>query len=205
MKPALLLLLVAAAAKPAAGRKLFDGKTLAGWERGQAKWSADAAAGELVGRSPPSDKNDFICTTEEFADFELKVTFKIEGNEKRNSGVQIRSKRIPGSHEVSGYQADAGKNYWGALYDESRRDKVLVAPSEEVRAKAVRAEDWNTYVIRADGRHITLTLNGVQTVDYTEPDPSIAGKGSICLQLHASSAALTVRFKDFVLTPLSRR
>ena len=39
--------------------------------------------------------------------------------------MQFRTKRIPKHHEVIGYQADIGQGYWGALYDESRRNKVL--------------------------------------------------------------------------------
>ena len=35
---------------------------------------------------------------------------------------------------MSGYQADIGEGYWGALYDESRRNMVLVYP----RSEAVR-------------------------------------------------------------------
>ena len=35
------------------------------------------------------------------------------------------------SREMSGYQADIGEGYWGCLYDESRRNKVLVPASAE--------------------------------------------------------------------------
>ena len=38
---------------------------------------------------------------------------------------------IPDHHEVIGYQADMGGKYWGALYDESRRRKVLAGPDLE--------------------------------------------------------------------------
>ena len=50
--------------------------------------------------------------------------------DKGNSGVQFRSVRVPGT-EMSGYQADIGENYWGCLYDESRRNRVLVKASAE--------------------------------------------------------------------------
>jgi hypothetical protein len=38
-----------------------------------------------------------------------------------NSGIQIRSIRVPKSKEMKGYQVDAGERWWGKLYDESRR------------------------------------------------------------------------------------
>ena len=47
-----------------------------------------------------------------------------------NSGVQIRSLRVPGSTEMSGYQVDAGDGWWGKLYDESRRNKVIAESAD---------------------------------------------------------------------------
>ena len=35
----------------------------------------------------------------------------------------------------------------------------------------LKREDWNEYIIRADGPRITTWINGVQGVDYTEPIP----------------------------------
>lgn len=57
----------------------------------------------------------------------LRLKFKVEG-QGVNTGIQIRSQRIPNHFEVKGYQADLGDNYSGTLYDESRRNKILVAP-----------------------------------------------------------------------------
>ena len=88
-----------------------------------------------------------------------------------NAGVQFRSQRIPNHHEVKGYQADLGDGWWGSLYDESRRNKVLVAADPEAVVKqALKRDDWNDYTIRCQGRRIQLWINGQQTVDYTEPD-----------------------------------
>ena len=96
-------------------------------------------------------------------------------------GIQFRSKRIPNDNEVIGYQADMGQNYWGALYDESRRKKVLAQPKPEDLNKILKREDWNDYEIRAQGNHIQLKLNGFQTVDYTETENGIAQTGCICV------------------------
>ena len=38
---------------------------------------------------------------------------------------------MPG--HVSGYQADIGEKYWGCLYDEARRNKVLVQAPEALK------------------------------------------------------------------------
>src|SRR6476661_1237429 len=111
---------------------LFDGKTLAGWEGDAKTWRVEDGA--IVGGSLDAvvPRNEFLCTTKTYGDFELKLKFKLLGDkDKANGGVQFRTKRIPKHHEVIGYQADIGQGYWGALYDESRRGKVLAGPSKE--------------------------------------------------------------------------
>ncbi len=101
---------------------------------------------------------------------------------------------------MSGYQADIGEGYWGSLYDESRRNKVLVPASEEA-LKALNKTDWNHYVVRAIGDKITLSLNGKNSVDYHETDPSIARSGLLAVQIHAGGP-MEVQFKDMMIQPL---
>src|ERR1051326_3942375 len=106
---------------------LFDGKTFAGWEGDTNKtWRIEDGAlvgGSLKAKVP---HNEFICTTRQFTNFILRVKFKLTGtNGFINGGVQFRSQRVPKHFEVSGYQADMGDGWWGCLYDESRRNKVL--------------------------------------------------------------------------------
>lgn len=189
--PALLLMVAPAAAADSKPIALFDGKTLMGWEGDTEKtWKVEDGA--IVGGSLETTvpRNEFLCTTKSFGDFELKVTFKLLGDkDKANAGIQFRTKRIPKHHEVIGYQADVGQDYWGALYDESRRNKVLVKPAKEVIEKLVKFEDWNDYVIRCEGPHIRLWLNGTLTVDYTEEDDKIERTGIIGLQIHGGAKA----------------
>ena len=120
-----------------------------------------------------------------------------------NSGVQFRSVRIPNPpNEMSGYQADLGDpNYWGTLYDESRRKKTLVPVNMEEVEKSLHRNDWNEYRIRGEGPHIQIWLNGLLTVDYTEPDPSIPQEGLIALQIHGNGKT-RVEFKDIEIEEL---
>ena len=180
--------------------KLFDGKTLNGWEGNKDMFRVEDGAivgGNLKEKIP---HNEFLCTEEEFSDFELRLKFKLVGKGV-NAGVQIRSKRIPNHHEVSGYQADLGDGFWGALYDESRRNKVLIGPKAEAVEKILKREDWNDYRIRAEGPRIQLWINGEQTVDYTEKDEGIARSGIIGLQIHGGPPS-EAWYKDITITPL---
>lgn len=195
-----LAVVTVAAVKP---RPLFDGKTFAGWEGNMKIFRIEDGA--IVGGSMNAalPNNEFLCTTKRYSDFVLRAKFKIQG-EKVNAGIQFRSERIPNNHEVIGYQADLGQNYWGALYDESRRKKVLVSPDAAALDKVLKREDWNEYVIRAEGKRIRLSINGYQTVDYTEADDSIKQAGVICLQIHAGPPS-EARYKDITIEEIPTR
>lgn len=184
------------------GTPLFDGKTLDGWEGNLAVFRIEDGA--IVGGSLNERvvRNEFLCTTKEYGDFELRVTFKLLG-EGANAGVQFRTKRIPNHHEVSGYQADMGEGYWGALYDESRRNKILAGPDKEEVKKVVKPNDWNEYVIRAEGKHIQQWLNSVKTVDYTETDDTVAAKGVIALQIHGGPPS-EAWYRDITIKELGK-
>ena len=171
---------------------LFNGKDLTGWEGNTRLWVVED--GMLIGRSPGIRHNDFLATTRTFSDFILRFQIRLVGG-KGNSGVQFRSRRVPNSHEVSGYQADIGGGWWGVLYDEARRNRPLARPSRETLAKALKPADWNDYEVVAIGNKITLKINGVTTVEYEEKDPKIPRSGIIATQIHAGGP-MEVQFRN---------
>ncbi|HEU4892063.1 MAG TPA: DUF1080 domain-containing protein [Vicinamibacterales bacterium] len=185
---------------------LFDGRTFTGWE-GETKTTWRIQDGAIVGGSLSTEvpRNEFLTTTRSFGDFVLRVKFKLVGTEGFiNGGVQIRSQRVKDPpNEMSGYQADIGDKYWGSLYDESRRNKTLVAPAAEVIKEILKPGDWNDYEIRAEGPRIRLSINGRQTVDYTEADPKIPRDGLIGLQIHGGGKA-EAWYKDITIEILNR-
>lgn len=183
---------------------LFDGKTFKGWEGDTTKtWRIENGAivgGTLKERVP---RNEFICITRSYTNFILRLKFKLVGTEGFvNGGVQIRSQRISNPpNEMSGYQADIGDGWWGALYDESRRNKVLAKPDAGVAEKALKRGDWNDYEVRCEGKRIRLSINGQQTVDYTEPDDSIVQHGVLGMQVHGGGKT-EVSYKDITIVKL---
>ncbi|HEU5145599.1 MAG TPA: DUF1080 domain-containing protein [Chryseosolibacter sp.] len=189
---------------PKKSTRLFDGKTFNGWE-GDTTHTWRIEDGMLVGGSLTETvpHNEFLATTVDYSDFVLKLKFKLLGSDGFiNSGVQFRSQRIEDPpYEMTGYQADIGDGYWASLYDESRRNKVLVHADTALISRVLRRNDWNDYEIRCEGPRIRLLLNGKLTVDYTEQDPSIPQSGLIALQIHGGGKA-EVRFKDIVLKEL---
>lgn len=189
----------------ASAANLFNGRTLDGWE-GDLKWWR-VEDGAITGGSTTEKvpRNQFLATTGSFQNFELRLKLKLTGDPKTgmiNSGVQLRSLRVPNDTEMSGYQVDAGDGWWGKVYDESRRNKVV---GEWVDGPALNAAikrgDWNEYRIRAEGNRIRSWINGVLAADYTEAEPNIAQDGHIALQIHGGGIA-QVQVKDIQIEEL---
>ncbi len=178
---------------------VFDGKTFEGWEGNLDCFRIEDGAIVAGSLKRPAPRNEFLCTKRAYGDFELRLKVKLLGNPaSANAGIQIRSRRIPNHHEMTGYQADMGQHYWGCLYDESRRNKILAQPDPEQLRKALKPGDWNEYVIRCTGPRVQLWLNGVQTVEYTEPEATIEQTGLIGLQIHAGPPA-EAWYKDITI------
>lgn len=206
--------------------QLFNGRDFTGWEGNLAFFRVEDGA-VVAGRlDEPIPRNEFLCTTKEFGDFELRL--QIQGSQVDvNGGVQIRSRRVPNHHEVSGYQVDTGTIpvailrrmvteelaeearvgdegravIWGCLYDESRRNRFLAVADQVELKKVLEPAEWNDFVIRCEGNRIQVWVNGFQTVDYTERDDDIAQSGIIGLQIH-SGPAVEIAYRNVVIKEL---
>ncbi len=166
----------------------FNGRDLTGWQGNPKVWSVED--GEIVGRTTTGlPHNDFLVSDLLLRDFRLTFRVKLLPD-TANSGIQFRSQLAP-KGEMKGYQADVGAGWWGLLYEELGR-----AVLQKAQANPVRTNDWNLYEILAVGDRVQLALNGVRTVDIT--DPQGAREGVVGLQVH-SGGPTEVRFKSFVV------
>lgn len=165
------------AEESAAGWKLlWDGKTSEGWRSAKGPdfpksgWKVEN--GELVinetGGAESKAAGDII-TKEKFSDFELSVDFKITPG--ANSGIKIfvdpSINKGEGSAIGPEFQVldddrhpDAkmgrdGNRTIGSLYD------MITAPSTK---RVYPPGSWNNARILSDGKEITFTLNGVETL-----------------------------------------
>jgi hypothetical protein len=208
---------------------LFNGKNLSGWDGNPKLWSVqdNAITGQTTAENPAKENTFLIWTNGTVADFELHCSYKIvPGDDKGfgNSGIQYRSKIFDAAKWIAGgYQADmeAGKTYSGILYEErmsrgimaERGEKVVwtkdckkevtgkTGDSNEIQA-AIKAADWNEYVIIAKGNHLQHFINGKLTVDVTDDcESKRVASGILALQLHAGPP-MKVQFKDILLKKL---
>ena len=184
---------------------LFDGKTLTGWKTvdpaHQKLWMvADSMikSGDGINKIP---ENTYLHTVKTYGDFEFRCLFRLHGDPKTgmiNSGIQYRSVLEGG--KIVGYQADIGDGYWGDIYDEHRRGK-LVGGDLRVLKRLLNKDGWNSYIIRCKGNRHELYINGVKTCDYIEQDSKIPKKGVIAVQIHSGGVA-QVEFRDLTITEL---
>ena len=182
---------------------LFDGKTFSGWQGDTTKtWHivGNALVGGSLTETVPH--NEFLSTVESYGDFELSMDFKLIGTGFVNAGVQFHSERSQEpTYEMIGYQADLGPGNWASLYDESRRDITIVNPDSALIKKILKPNTWNSYKIKSVGRKIIIWLNGVQTVDYNEPDEKIIHTGKIALQVHGGGK-VTAAYRNIKIVRL---
>ncbi len=184
---------------------LFDGKTLAGWKTVDPKheklwFVADSVmiSGDRIKKIP---ENTYLHTLKEYTDFEFRCLFRLSGDPKTgliNSGIQYRSVLEGG--KIVGYQADIGDGYWGDIYDEHRRGKLIGGDLSTLR-RILKTDGWNSYIIRCKGNHHELYINGVKTCDYVEKDSKIPQKGVIAVQIHSGGAG-QVEFRDLTIAEL---
>ncbi len=210
---------LAISAADAEFRPIFNGRDLTGWDGDRRYWSVrdNCLRGETTLAALPVSNTFLIWRGGTLKDFELRLKFRLRNG---NSGVQYRSKDL-GKWVVSGYQAEIENKQGkaGFLYEEKGRgwlvrvgEKVEATPdgkpkvigeltkAETLIAKGYyRMKDWNDYRIVARGNHVQHWLNGFQTIDLTDNDPTRrALDGLLALQLHVGPPML-VEFKDILL------
>lgn len=164
--------------------EIFDGTSFDGWEGVNEFFRVENGAIVAGSMEKPIPQNEFLCTTRRFSNFRLTLETRLVGPQT-NAGIQFHTERIPGDNEVIGYQADIGEGYWGGLYDESRRNKLMAAADDALIDEILNVGDWNLYELETVGPEVRIAINGRQTIAYTEQDPEIPLEGHICVQIHS--------------------
>ena len=171
---------------------LFNGKDLTGWTiHGTEKWYVEN--GELVCESGPEKQYGYLSTVKSYYNFELSVQFKLEAN--GNSGIFIRS-GIDGT-KISGWQVEVAPpdQHTGGIYESYGRGWLIQPKPED--EKMLKADEWNTMLIRVNNYEITSWLNGKEMI-HLKDEKIGAGKGFIALQIH-DGGGIKVRWKNILI------
>lgn len=161
------------------------------WQGLEGLWKIEGDT--VIGTSPPEGQkfNTFLCSKKKYKDFELACKVQLK-NGQGNSGFQIRS-RIHDQDKlaVTGPQCDVGAGYWGSLYGENFGGMMKQSPAEAI--KGLKNDAFNDYWIQVKGKHVTIKVNGVTTVD--QEFEKLPEEGIFAFQLHAGGP-MQVTFKD---------
>jgi hypothetical protein len=208
---------------------LFNGKDLTGWtvkcqpqDKDKTFWKVEDGAilCDSIGRK---DHNYvWLCSAQEFGDFEMQFKFQAYTNSPGNSGLQFRS-RFDDSYKggwLDGPQMDihppAAMNWrTGLIYDETREERRWIFPSlkdssMDQKYKPARhvfkysADGWNEMTIRCQGTCVKTILNGIVVTDWdgagvfdneAHRRHNVGLNGHFALQLHTGDQ-LRIKFKD---------
>jgi len=156
---------------------LFDGKTLDRWTPiGTANWRlADGAVEANMGTG-------FLVSKESYTDFELKAEFWTDPD--ANSGIFIRCSNPMEITAMNAYEV----NIFDKRPDPAYRTGAIVNVAKP-KVMIDAGNKWNTMEITAKGPRMTVTLNGMQTVDAEDRTHP---RGPIALQYGAG----TVKFRN---------
>lgn len=172
---------------------LFDGKTLNGWIQKNGTATYRVEDGAIIGKTAKGSPNSFLCTENEYGDFELEFEVKLIDKEL-NSGVQIRSQTTPAKGDqkfgrVNGPQVEIEATWKngaesGYIYGEACGG--WMTPKEKLKPhKIFKNDEWNKYRIVAQGPRIQTWINGEPVEDLTDEEKFKSyPKGFIGLQVH---------------------
>lgn len=144
--------------KAAGFRLLFDGHSLDGWKPNGKPGSFVVKDGVIVGdRTGKSDSAYWLSTDREYADFELRLQYKLGAG--GNSGIFIRAphngrtSRMGMEVQLLDDGARKGKpgvGDTGAIYQVAAAKAFVSRPAGE----------WNDLCIHCEGPRVQVTLNG---------------------------------------------
>ena len=203
--------------------KIFDGKTMKGWEGDSSYWRVENGSfvGEVTAAKPLKTNTFLIWRGGLPANFEFKAQYRI--SPEGNSGVQYRSEELPNIRfGLKGYQADidGADVYTGQNYEERGRGflakrgeistlKSGIKPtitgslgnSDSLKSK-IKNGDWNELHIIVTGNHMQHFINGVLMSDVTDEDAKNRKySGVLGLQAHVMPT-MKVEYRKIFLKQL---
>ena len=175
------------------GVKLFDGKTLAGWQGDPAIWSVKDGA--IDGNT---NKGGFLLyTADDYDDFRLIFKSRLV-SEKNHLGVCFWGHREPDFRYgkcILVIPPDGGM--WDYIINGTpKREKFPHDPPFDPRV-------WHTTEIvahRATGK-VDVAVDGFVTTRYTDADPARLQRGPIGLQIHGGASEVQYKDIEVEVTP----
>ena len=166
---------------------LLDGEDMSGWTQlGETNWHGEDGA--VVADDNTGDGPAFLVTPNSYGDFDLHVEFW--ASDDANSGIFFRCADAGNVTDMTCYEAN--------IFDQ-RGDPTYgtggIVRHAEVDPMPKAGGQWNTFLITANGRDITVALNGETTATLRS---GLFEEGPIGLQHGAG----TIKFRKVAIRPI---
>ena len=166
---------------------LFDGKSLDGWDQvGESNWRVEDGAivvDKMAGKDP-----GYLVSKKPYKNFVVRVEFW--SSDDANSGIYFRCLDPKKITDRTCYEANIFDQRSDPSYGTGALTRyVEVSPMPKAAGK------WNTYEVTANGRDITVVLNGQTTAKMRN---GMFDEGPIVLQ-HGAGA---IKFRKVEVKPL---
>ena len=166
---------------------LFDGKSLDGWDQvGESNWRVEDGAivvDKMAGKEP-----GYLVSKKPYKNFIVRVEFW--PSDDANSGIYFRCLDPKKITDRTCYEANVFDQRPDPSYGTGAITRyVEVSPMPKAGGK------WNTYEVTANGRDITVVLNGQTTAKLRN---GMFDEGPIALQ-HGAGA---IKFRKVEVKPL---
>jgi hypothetical protein len=131
------------------------------------QWSISPNDGDLVCDGAKEKGHEWLRYERELKNFVLHVEWRfraIPGETKYNSGVFVRNSANGGVWYQAQIGPPANGGYFFQGIDEGPGKGKRVNYKSQIKANVVKEPgEWNTYDIRANGKNVTLSVNGTET------------------------------------------
>jgi hypothetical protein len=180
----------------------FDGSSLAGWI-GNPEWWVARDAGytaKASGKVPTT----FLLTDKNYSDFRITLMSRVVES-TNHAGICLWGERNITDNNAWGYKGLLVIFPGLGMWDYNLNQGIKVDPAGKDLAKKVTSQnEWIRVEVLAQGNRIRAAYNGVQVLDWREPNPERLKVGPIGLQLHGFSQPQEVIYKDVVIESFPR-
>ena len=196
---------------------LFDGKSTEGWIQKNGTATYRIEDNSIIGTTSEGSPNSFLCTEQEYGDFELQFEVKLLHN-GLNSGCQIRSQTADPKEgkkfgRVNGPQVEieaSGEKGAEAGYIYGEAAGGWMTSKEDLKPhKNFKDGEWNSFRVKAQGARIQTWINGVKIEDLVDEDKFKSHpKGFIGLQVHSvpkGSDKMEVAWRNIKIRTLEKK
>jgi hypothetical protein len=156
--------------------QLFDGHSLSGWRPSENKNSWKVENGTLAADGPRSHLfYDGPVHGADFRNFELEV--EVQTRPDCNSGVYFHTRYQEKDFPQKGFEVQINNTASGEGNYRERKKTASLYGLRNIYKQFVPDNEWFRLNIAVRGKNIQVRLNGMLTVDYTEPTPAVIPDG----------------------------